>query len=396
MHLLQIYTLAIACSPLASAWGGIEKRQASTQSLIDALGNYSDLSSFQSILKNAPGLIAANAQRGATVLVPTNEALETYVKQNNATNISQLPLEKLSSIFQYHTLDAALTSANFSVPKGLTVPTKLTDKANNLRSPGPALLRQFGAEATGQVLYISKETSASSSKFRVRQGTSGEKSELQAGLGQTGELTGIDGVWNGGYFQVVNTVLEAPDVCSTTIKKLSDTLSGLDTALRKVSLWKELDKTPNVTCLGPSTDAFNAAGNPEKTLNNTALTNALLFHTLPEVAYSNFLTDGMKFTSLQNATVTVTVKDNQIWFNDAKVIQPNVLTNNGLIHVLDRVMSAEGVPDTSSSPSSTSGSSPSGTASPTSTSTPGNLGITLSGNLHVAGVIAFAAVILLI
>lgn len=49
------------------------------------------------------------------------------------------------------------------------------------------------------------------------------------------------------------------------------------------------------------------------------------FHTLPEVAYSNFLTDGMKFTSLQNATVTVTVKDNQIWFNDAKVIQPNVL-----------------------------------------------------------------------
>lgn len=61
-----------------------------------------------------------------------------------------------------------------------------------------------------------------------------------------------------------------------TIKKLTDTLSGLDAALRKVSLWKELDKTPNVTCLGPSTDAFNAAGNPEKTLNSTALTNALL------------------------------------------------------------------------------------------------------------------------
>ena len=26
-----------------------------------------------------------------------------------------------------------------------------------------------------------------------------------------------------------------------------------------------------------------------------------------------------------------------IWFNDAMVVQPNVITNNGVIHVLDRV-----------------------------------------------------------
>ncbi|KAF9882027.1 fasciclin domain-containing protein [Colletotrichum karsti] len=402
MHFLQISLLAVASSPFVSAWGGFPQlkhaeRQVSTQSLIDALANYTDLSSFQQILKSAPGLINANVQRGATVLVPTNEALSAYMKQNNATELSQLHIQKLTSVFQYHTLDAALTSANFSASRGLTVPTKLTDSLNNLRRPGPALISQFGAEATGQVLYISKSTEAGTSKFRVRQAAStDEKAGLQAGLGQTAELTGVDGVWDGGYFQIVNTVLEMPTVCSATIKKLSDTLSGLDSALRKVSLWQELDKTPNVTCLGPNTAAFNSAGNPEKNLNQTALTDALLFHTLPQVAYSNFLTDGQEFMSLGNVTVRVTVKDNQIWFNDAKVVQPNVLTNNGLIHVLDRVMSAEGKPDTSSSPSSTSGSSPSSTSSPSPTGTPPNSGNTLAGNIHAAGVIAFAAVILLI
>jgi hypothetical protein len=49
------------------------------------------------------------------------------------------------------------------------------------------------------------------------------------------------------------------------------------------------------------------------------------FHTLPSVTYSNFLIDGQTFTSLANLTVTVRLVNNNIYFNDAKVISPNVL-----------------------------------------------------------------------
>ncbi|KAF6816234.1 beta-ig-h3 fasciclin [Colletotrichum sojae] len=396
MHFFQISLLAlVGTGSLAAAGSNVENleklrnRQTSTQSLVDALGSYADLSSFQQILKTLPGLVNANVNRGATVLVPTNTALSNFVKLNNATDVSQLPVSKLQSIFQYHTLDASLSTTNFSSPRGLTVPTKLTDSVYNLRSPGLALLNQFGADANGQVLYISKDT-ANPSKFRVRQ-SAGEKSSLRAGLGQSAELTGIDGKWDGGYFQAIDTVLEVPEVCSTTIKKLSDSLSSLDDALRKVSLWQELDKKPNITCLGPNTDAFKTAGNPEQNLNNSALTDALLFHTLPEVAYSNFLTDGQELKTLSNQTIKVTIRDSNIWFNDAKVVNANVLTNNGLIHVLDRVMSADGTPDDAGSPSPTS----SGTANPSSTGNPPNAGNAISRNLPAAGVIAFAAVMLL-
>jgi hypothetical protein len=50
-----------------------------------------------------------------------------------------------------------------------------------------------------------------------------------------------------------------------------------------------------------------------------------MFHTIPEPLYSNFLTDGQTFTSLSNATVRVTFRDGAIFFNDAKLMQANVL-----------------------------------------------------------------------
>ena len=99
--------------------------------------------------------------------------------------------------------------------------------------------------------------------------------------------------------------------------------------MNRSGLWSALDSHPNITCLGPSNNAFSTAGNPDATLNQTALQGALLFHTLPEVAYSDYLYDGQEFTSLQNMTVKVSIKgegnDKQIYFNNAKVLDANVL-----------------------------------------------------------------------
>jgi hypothetical protein len=41
----------------------------------------------------------------------------------------------------------------------------------------------------------------------------------------------------------------------------------------------------------------------------------------------------MTFKTLNNLTVRVTIKDGDIYFNNAKVVEPNVLTNNGLVHM---------------------------------------------------------------
>ncbi|GKT60441.1 fasciclin domain-containing protein [Colletotrichum tofieldiae] len=391
MYFLQTLALAVSIVPLASAGSPAVSPRQAQKSLSDALSKHADLSAFNQLLSSYPSIIdnvTAGAENKITLLVPTNGALADFLKQSNASDISQLPVDQVLTVFKYHTLDAPLTAMNFSSPRGITVPTKLRDELYNLRSPGPALISQYGDEAQGQVLYVSRDT-INPAKLRVRQGSSSDDktANLRAGLGQIAELTAIDGEWDGGYFQSIDTVLEAPRPCSTTIKKLSSSLTSLMDALEKTKLWRTLDAKANVTCLGPNTEAFNEAGSPEKALGNEDLTNALL----------NFLEDGQVFTSLANVTVRVTVKDDEIWFNDAKVVSPNVLTNNGLIHVLDRVMSPNATgPSSSDSPSSTASPTGSSTTGPSSTNAPPSAGNPVAGNIRAAAVIALAAGVLLI
>jgi uncharacterized surface protein with fasciclin (FAS1) repeats len=56
-------------------------------------------------------------------------------------------------------------------------------------------------------------------------------------------------------------------------------------------------------------------------------------HTLDEVTYSNYLRDGQVIGTLNKTEVRVRIIDDEIYFNNAKVIEANVLTNNGLIHM---------------------------------------------------------------
>ena len=49
------------------------------------------------------------------------------------------------------------------------------------------------------------------------------------------------------------------------------------------------------------------------------------FHTLPLVTYSNYLQDGQVIQSLAGGNITIRMVDNDIYFNDAKVVSPNVL-----------------------------------------------------------------------
>jgi hypothetical protein len=50
---------------------------------------------------------------------------------------------------------------------------------------------------------------------------------------------------------------------------------------------------------------------------------------LPEVAYSDYLYNGQEFRTLQNGTVRVRVEGEgqgrSVWFNNAKLINANVL-----------------------------------------------------------------------
>lgn len=80
-----------------------------------------------------------------------------------------------------------------------------------------------------------------------------------------------------------------------------------------------------MTCLGPNNAAFVAAGSPEVKLNDTELSAALMYSTIPSVLYTNFLQSGQMFRTANNLSVRVTLDGDDIYFNDARVVERNVL-----------------------------------------------------------------------
>jgi transforming growth factor-beta-induced protein len=115
-------------------------------------------------------------------------------------------------------------------------------------------------------------------------------------------------------------------------------LTTLVSALARANLSDTLNNFANVTCLAPTNAAFQSAGSPDTSLNVPALTHALRYHYIAGAQYSIDLQDGDVLTSVGGPEIKVRVDaDGKIWFNDAMVVQPNVITNNGVIHVLDRV-----------------------------------------------------------
>jgi transforming growth factor-beta-induced protein len=117
----------------------------------------------------------------------------------------------------------------------------------------------------------------------------------------------------------------------------SGTLSSLKSALVRTNLTGVLNNFANVTCLAPTNSAFSSAGSPDLTLGVNALADALKFHTIPGAEYSTLAQDGEILTAVNGNKIRVGVRGGQLYFNDAKVLQSNVITNNGVIHVLDRV-----------------------------------------------------------
>jgi uncharacterized surface protein with fasciclin (FAS1) repeats len=122
----------------------------------------------------------------------------------------------------------------------------------------------------------------------------------------------------------LQSILEPPSTCHQTIRGI-DQLVALDNALNRSGIWPALDHAKNVTCLGPNTDAFKAAGNADQNLDQNELINALQLHTLEQPLYTNYLTDGQTVSSANNVTVTIYIRGADMYFNDAKIVLANVL-----------------------------------------------------------------------
>ncbi len=164
-------------------------------------------------------------------------------------------------------------------------------------------------------------------------------------------VTIADIVTDNGIVHVIDTVLTPPEPALGTIVDVAvadGRFTTLVEAVQAADLAATLsDETATFTVFAPTDDAFAAL--PEGTLDGLladteALSNVLLYHVLADQAVPSedaIALDGSMVEMANGQSVTVSVREGELFINESKVIIADVEASNGIIHVLDSVLIPE-------------------------------------------------------
>ncbi|MEO5911828.1 MAG: fasciclin domain-containing protein [Pelobium sp.] len=114
-------------------------------------------------------------------------------------------------------------------------------------------------------------------------------------------------------------------------------------AVKAAGLVETLSGTGPFTVFAPTNEAFDAL--PAGTVDNLLkpemkgdLTKVLTYHVVSGALKAADLTDGMELTTVEGQKLKVTIKDGVVMVGDAKVTIADVVSSNGVTHVIDKVL----------------------------------------------------------
>ena len=135
------------------------------------------------------------------------------------------------------------------------------------------------------------------------------------------------------------TNAEEMDIVDTAIA--AGNFTTLVQAVQEAGLVDTLKGEGPFTVFAPTDEAF--AEIPEDELNalladKTKLVAVLTYHVIPAKVMSADLEDGMEATTVEGSNLTISIDDSGVMVDGAKVIQADIETSNGVIHVIDAVI----------------------------------------------------------
>ena len=160
-------------------------------------------------------------------------------------------------------------------------------------------------------------------------------------------VTVADILADNGVVHVIDAVLLPPAPQPATVVDIvvnSEVHNVLEAAVLEAGLAGALSEEGPFTVFAPTDDAFLALATalnatPEELLALPELTEILLYHVVGGAGVlSGELSDGQMITTLNGADVTVTINDAGIFINDAQVIVADLTADNGVVHVIDAVL----------------------------------------------------------
>ena len=135
----------------------------------------------------------------------------------------------------------------------------------------------------------------------------------------------------GASMDIVETAQATPD------------LTTLVDALLAAELVETLQGEGPFTVFAPTNEAFEALPPAElerllKPANRDELANILTYHVVDGDVKAADLSDGQQVETLQGGELTVSIDGDKVMIGDAEVVQADVETSNGTVHVIDAVL----------------------------------------------------------
>ncbi|EJT70764.1 hypothetical protein GGTG_11787 [Gaeumannomyces tritici R3-111a-1] len=291
------------------------------------LGSKPELSIFWNLVKNNTDyLFQLPTLGGVTLIAPNNDSF-ARIQDFDAKNRTQV-----NALLEYHTLVGSYPLSSIAEGSRLYATTKLTD-------------RSLTNVTAGQHATLDKQR--------------GGDVVVTSGGGSRATLVETDVRFAGGVVHVADALMTAPrrlEVAGLTSHRAE--LSAFVAACYAAGVIPDMSDASDVTIFAPVTAAFQFLGPSLTSLDAADLRRVLRYHLVPgKVTPASALQNGTKLSTAAGgeggggARLSIRRSGNQLFVNSAKVVVPDILIANGVVHLVDGVLNPD-APDVVPDPAS--------------------------------------------
>ncbi|KAK1585372.1 fasciclin domain-containing protein [Colletotrichum navitas] len=271
--------------------------------------NNRTLSTFRTLLTTVPGLNETLTKTiDATVLAPSDDAFAKAMQADPTFAQKVTNVTFVAQLLSYHVVTGKIMAASFpEVPK------------------------------FAHTLFESPDTNLTGTQ-RVELVRKGEQAHVFSGYKQMSVVTSPDITFTGGVLHVIDSVLTFPGTPADTA--LNTGLTSMAGALMRAGLFNDLNSLQATTVFAPTNAAFQAIGSTAAAMEPQDLARILEYHVLTnQVRFTPSVTmTKMTHKSLMGEKVTLRKQDGNVFANSAKITISDIITSDGVMHVVDSVL----------------------------------------------------------
>ncbi|RWA11607.1 hypothetical protein EKO27_g3488 [Xylaria grammica] len=154
---------------------------------------------------------------------------------------------------------------------------------------------------------------------------------ITSGLGSNTNVIKGDIPFQGGIIHITDSYFTLPESLSSTSSATGQ--STFSRMLATSNMTQTLESTHSITAFLPSDAAFSAS-------NSTLPASTLLANhvVLGNVKYLPDLQNGVSLTTQRGERLAITVRGGQYYVNGARITKANLILDNGVAHVVDKII----------------------------------------------------------